>query len=89
MNLAVTHDPFHPKIQNKELFSFKSIESNRSLSKSPNKQALNFNLLYNANVILTKFLYRNCLLFGVYKYLIYRYYIAAQFVLWYFAKLQK
>ena len=35
---------------------------------------------YNVNVILNKFLCWKCLLFGVYKYLIYRFYIAAQFV---------
>ena len=46
-------------------------------------------MLYNTNVILNKFLYRKWLLFGVYKYLIYRFYIAAQFVTWYFKKLQK
>ena len=46
-------------------------------------------MLYDVHVILLKFLHRKCLLFGVYKYLIYRLYIAAQFVIWYFAKLQK
>ena len=46
-------------------------------------------MLYNATVILNKFLYGMCLLFEVYKYLIYRFYIAAQFVTWYFVKLQK
>ena len=41
------------------------------------------------NVILNKFLYRKCLLFGVYKYLIYRLYLAGQLVPLYFAKFQK
>ena len=36
---------------------------------------------------LNKFLCRKCLLFGVYKYLVYRFYLAGQFVPWYFAKL--
>ena len=49
----------------------------------------NFNMLYNVNVTLNKFLCEKCLLFGVYKYLIYRICIAAQFVTCYFAKLQK
>ena len=49
----------------------------------------NFNMLYDVNVILNKFSYRKCLSFGVYKYLIYRFHIAAQFVFWYFAELQK
>ena len=31
----------------------------------------------------------HCLLFGVYKYLIYRFYISGEFVPWYFAKVQK
>ena len=52
---------------------FKFFELHGSISKSPNKQALNFNMLCNANVTLNKFLYRECLLFGVYKYLIYRF----------------
>ena len=43
-------------------------------------KALNLDMLYNANVILEKVLYRKCLLFGVYKHLIYRFYIAAQFI---------
>ena len=46
-------------------------------------------MLYNVNVILNNFLYRKCLLLGIYKYLIYRFYIAAQFVIWYFVELQK
>ena len=35
------------------------------------------------------YLYRKCLLVGVYKHLIYRFYLARQFVPWIFAKLQK
>ena len=34
-------------------------------------------------------LYRKCLFFGVYRCLIYRFYLAGQFVPLYFAKLQK
>ena len=41
------------------------------------------------NVILIKFLYRKCLLFGVYKYLKYNLYFAGQLVPLYFAKFQK
>ena len=73
----------------KSCLIFNTIEPNVSLSGNPNKQALNFNMLHNANVILNKFLYRKCLLFEVNKYLISKFYIAAQFVTWYFAKLQK
>ena len=56
MNVAVTrdprnHDPGHPRIKTK-LLSFKSVESHGSFSKTSNKWALNFNMLYNANVIL-------------------------------------
>ena len=46
-------------------------------------------MLYNANVILNKFLYRKYLLFEEYKYLTYRFYFVGQFVRWYFAKLKK
>ena len=46
-------------------------------------------MLYNANVILNEFLYRKCLLFGEYKYLIYIFYIAEKLVTRYFAKLEK
>ena len=46
-------------------------------------------MLYNANAILDKFLYWECLLFGLYKYLIYSVYTVGQFVPLYFAKLQK
>ena len=46
-------------------------------------------MLYNANVILNKFLYGKYLLFEEYKYLIYRLYFVGQFVPWYFAKLKK
>ena len=52
-------------------------------------RALNFNMLYNTNVILNTFLYRKCSLFRVHKYLIYRFYLAGNFVACYFAKLQK
>ena len=68
---------------------FKSVESHGSLSKSPSKWSLNFNMLYNGNFTLYIFLYKKCLLFGVYKYLIYRFYISGEFVPWYFAKVQK
>ena len=80
---------WYPGYKTKSCPVIKTVKSHASLSKSPSKCALNFNMLYNANVILNKFLYRMCLLFGVYKYLIYRFYTAAQFVTWYFAKLQK
>ena len=49
----------------KSCSAFKTVEPHRSLFRSPNKYALNFNILYNANVILSKFLYRQCLLFRV------------------------
>ena len=52
-------------------------------------RALNFNMLYNTNVILNIFLYRKCLLFRIYKYLIYRFYLAGKLVACYFAKFQK
>ena len=42
-------------------------------------------MLYNVNVILHKSLHRT----GANKYLTYKLYIAGQFVLWYFAILQK
>ena len=45
-------------------------------------------MLYNTNVILNKVLYRECLLFEVYKWLIYRLYVLTQLVIWYFPKLQ-
>ena len=41
----------------------KTVELHVSLSKRQNKLVLNFNMLYNVNVILNKFLYRKCLLF--------------------------
>ena len=46
-------------------------------------------MLYHVNVILNKYLYRTYLLFRVYKYLLYRFSLAGQFLPWYFAKLQK
>ena len=46
-------------------------------------------MLCNVNVTLNKCLNRKCLLFVVYKYLTYRFYLARQFVHWYFAKLHK
>ena len=93
MNLAVAqkprdHDPSHTRYKTKSCSILKSVESYESLCKSPNKSALNFNMLYNANVILDNFLCRKYLLFGVCKYLIYRFYMAAQFFTRYFAQLQ-
>ena len=46
-------------------------------------------MLYNGNVTLNIFLYKKRLLLGVYKYLLYKFYIAGEFVPWFFAKLQK
>ena len=94
MNLAVIHDPSgndhmddHPRIHDQELLSFKQVGSHRSLSKSPSKQALNFDMLCNVNLILSKVLYGNCLFFEyLCKYLITRFNIAGQFVPWYVAK---
>ena len=85
MNLAVTQDPRDRDLvvkgyKTRSFSVSKTVESHVSLFISPNKQARSFNMLYNANVILNKLLYRKCLLFGVCKYLIYSFYIAAQFV---------
>ena len=46
-------------------------------------------MLYNGNVTLNIFLYKKRLLLGVYKYLLYKFYIAGEFVPWFFAKLQR
>ena len=42
--------------------------------------SLNFNMLYNVNVIVYKLLYRKKLLFELYKHLLSRFYLNGQFV---------
>ena len=68
-------------------FQFESVESHRS-SIQMSKQKYCY-MLSNMNVILYEYFYRRHLLIQAYKHLIYRCYLARQFALWYYRKLQK
>ena len=58
-------------------------------SRYTNKHILNFNMLYNVNVILYKLLCGKQLLVEEYKHLIYRFYLTEEFVHWNFGKFWK